>query len=98
MDLERAAGRSALAARHERPVRIPAGRAALEGDLVRPNDARGIVLFAHGSGSSRFSRRNRYVASLLQDAGLATLLMDLLTPDEERMDAVTGHLRFDIGL
>jgi len=55
-------------------------------------------LFAHGSGSSRHSPRNRYVAQVLQDAGLATLLIDLLTPDEEQVDMRTGHLRFDIGL
>ena len=58
----------------------------------------GIVLFAHGSGSSRFSPRNRRVARTLQAAGLATLLMDLLTPQEEQVDALSGHLRFDIGL
>src|SRR5207244_38374 len=63
-----------------------------------PDRARGIVLFAHGSGSSRFSSRNRHVAAALQTAGLATLLMDLLTPDEEQVDAVTAHFRFDIGL
>jgi dienelactone hydrolase len=57
-----------------------------------------VVLFAHGSGSSRHSPRNRYVAAKLREAGLATLLVDLLTPDEERADLVTGHLRFNIGL
>ena len=62
------------------------------------HDAAGIVLFAHGSGSSRFSPRNRHVARILQAAGLATLLMDLLTPEEEEVDALSGHLRFDIGL
>ena len=67
-------------------------------DLTVPHDPKGIVLFAHGSGSSRHSPRNRYVASILNDAGLATLLMDLLTPEEEQLDARTGHLRFDIGL
>ena len=82
----------------ERAVQIPAGRATLDGDLGIPKDAPGIVLFAHGSGSSRFSPRNRHVAGLLQSAGLATLLMDLLTPEEEQVDAQTGHLRFDIGL
>jgi dienelactone hydrolase len=81
------------------PVQIRAGlRTVLEGDLVIPADATGIVLFAHGSGSSRFSSRNRFVAEQLNDAGLATLLIDLLTPEEERVDAMTGHLRFDIGL
>jgi dienelactone hydrolase len=82
----------------EHPVRIPAGALTLLGDLARPDDCRGIVLFAHGSGSSRHSPRNRYVASVLQEAQLATLLMDLLTMDEESADARTGHLRFDIAL
>jgi len=82
----------------ERPVRIPAGALTLLGDLARPDDCRGIVLFAHGSGSSRHSPRNRYVTSVLHEAGLATLLMDLLTMDEETVDARTGHLRFDIAL
>jgi len=82
----------------ERSVRIPAGQSTLDGDLTVPDRARGIVLFAHGSGSSRFSSRNRHVAAALQTAGLATLLMDLLTPDEEQVDAVTAHFRFDIGL
>src|SRR5205823_10682940 len=72
--------------------------ATLDGDLATVAAATGIVLFAHGSGSSRFSPRNRYVAGILQSAGLATLLMDLLTPEEEQVDALTGHLRFDIGL
>src|SRR5215216_625750 len=82
----------------KRPARITAPGATLNGDLVIPTGARGVVLFAHGSGSSRFSPRNRYVAELLQAAGLATLLMDLLTPAEEALDAQTGHLRFDIRL
>ena len=68
----------------------------LPGDLVIPGGAKGIVLFAHGSGSSRHSPRNRYVASVLHNAGLATLLIDLLTPDEERVDNITRSLRFDI--
>ena len=80
-------------------VQIHAGHnVSLEGDLVMPTDASGIVLFAHGSGSSRFSSRNRFVAEQLNDARLATLLIDLLTADEERVDAVTAHLRVDIGL
>ena len=79
-----------------RSVRIPAAGAALDGDLSVPERARGIVLFAHGSGSSRKSSRNRFVAGVLQQAGLATLLMDLLTPEEETADNITGHLRFDI--
>jgi putative phosphoribosyl transferase len=81
-----------------RDVRIASGRASLMGDLVLPKDARGVVLFAHGSGSSRHSSRNRYVARELQGMGLGTLLMDLLTSEEEEVDARTGHLRFDIGL
>jgi putative phosphoribosyl transferase len=82
----------------ERPVRIAAGDAALEGDLSLPSDARALVLFAHGSGSSRFSPRNRYVARSLNAFDLATLLVDLLTPDEEAEDRTTAHLRFDIGM
>jgi dienelactone hydrolase len=82
---------------HEEPVRIPAGEVTLSGDYVAPVDARGTVLFAHGSGSSRLSPRNRHVAALLRQGGLATVLMDLLTRDEEAVDARTAHLRFDIG-
>ncbi len=82
----------------EQPVRIPAGSVTLHGDLTVPEGSRGIVLFAHGSGSSRHSPRNRYVAAALREACLATLLMDLLTLDEEATDARTGHLRFDIVL
>src|ERR1035437_642866 len=70
----------------------------LEGDLVIPTDAYGVVAFAHGSGSSRHSPRNRYVAEVLNGAGLATLLLDLLTPDEEAIDVQTMRLRFDIDL
>ncbi|MEO8217016.1 MAG: alpha/beta family hydrolase, partial [Acidobacteriota bacterium] len=70
----------------------------LVGDLVVPQAARGVVLFAHGSGSSRHSSRNQYVASELQKGGMATLLIDLLTAEEEREDMRGGHLRFDIGL
>lgn len=70
----------------------------LAGDLVAPDRAAGIVLFAHGSGSSRHSPRNRYVAGVLQGSGFATLLLDLLTEAEERADRDTGHLRFDISL
>ncbi len=79
-------------------VQVPAGTVALEGDLSIPEGARGIVLFAHGSGSSRHSPRNRRVAAALQEGGLATLLIDLLTPKEEEVDLQTAHLRFDIGL
>jgi pimeloyl-ACP methyl ester carboxylesterase len=70
----------------------------LDGDLVEPEGARGIVVFAHGSGSGRRSPRNRYVGEVLQAAGLATLLFDLLTEDEERIDLRTRALRFDIPL
>jgi putative phosphoribosyl transferase len=72
------------------------GPSGLVGDLIIPDDAAGIVLFAHGSGSSRHSRRNRYVANVLQQAGFGTLLLDLLTAAEEQVDLTTGHLRFDI--
>jgi dienelactone hydrolase len=82
----------------ERAVTIDAGRATLAGDLALPDGAPGVVLFAHGSGSSRHSPRNRRVAAELQRHGLGTLLIDLLTADEERIDASTGHLRFDISL
>jgi pimeloyl-ACP methyl ester carboxylesterase len=78
-------------------VRIPAGGADLVGDLVVPEAARGLVVFAHGSGSGRTSPRNQLVANALNDAKLATLLFDLLTPDEVPIDEVTRHLRFDIG-
>ncbi|MEN3609268.1 dienelactone hydrolase family protein [Plantactinospora sp. ZYX-F-223] len=77
---------------------IPAGDVRLTGDLVVPADARGIVLFAHGSGSSRHSPRNRMVAEALNRRALATVLVDLLTRDEEALDDRTGELRFDIGL
>ena len=82
----------------ERPVWIAAGTADMEGGLCVPKDATSIVLFAHGSGSSRHSPRNRYVAQVLRQGGLATLLMDLLTAAEEREDARTARLRFDIDL
>jgi len=79
-------------------VRIAAGRASLDGDLTLPPGARGVVLFAHGSGSSRHSSRNRYVAQELRRSALGTLLMDLLTSEEEAVDDRTAHLRFDISL
>ena len=82
----------------DRPVRLQADGVTLDGDLTLPAGARGVVLFAHGSGSSRHSPRNRYVAGVLRDARLGTLLIDLLTRDEERAEAQTGHLRFDIPL
>ena len=82
----------------EQQVWVPAGPVTLEGNLTVPVGAVGIVLFAHGSGSSRHSPRNRFVAKALQNAGLATLLIDLLTADEESADMGDAHLRFDIGL
>src|SRR3989304_10007835 len=82
----------------ERVAQIPAGSETLEGNLSIPDRARAVILFAHGSGSSRHSPRNRFVARVLNDAGLATLVTDLLTADEEEVDEVTRHLRFDITL
>src|SRR6476661_7940688 len=79
-------------------IHVPAGDVRLAGDLTVPERAAGIVLFAHGSGSSRFSRRNQFVARVLEKHGLATLLIDLLTPEEEALDQRTGHFRFDIPL
>src|SRR5712671_6297829 len=79
-------------------IRIPAGRAVLLGNLTIPENGVALVLFAHGSGSSRHSPRNQFVARTLNDAGLGTLLFDLLTPDEETIDARTAELRFNIGL
>jgi len=79
-------------------VKIPVGRAIIDGNLVVPPSAKGVVLFAHGSGSSRFSPRNQYVAKVLNKAGLATLLIDLLTKEEEETDVRTGQFRFDIDL
>lgn len=106
--LERARKQSAGPKREERPmefdseavrpVTIALGRILLEGNLRIPSGARGAVLFAHGSGSSRFSPRNRFVAEVLHQAGLATLLIDLLTLKEEQIDRVTAALRFNIGL
>lgn len=83
---------------NSRTVTLPAGGADLTGDLAVSPDARAVVLFAHGSGSSRHSPRNREVAAGLRTAGLGTLLIDLLTEEEERRDAVTAELRFDIPL
>jgi len=79
-------------------LQIPTVGVTLEADIVVPDPALGVVLFAHGSGSGRHSPRNRAVAEELQRAGLATVLADLLTAEEERIDARTGALRFDIGL
>jgi dienelactone hydrolase len=82
----------------ERVVGVQTGAVTLAGDLRVPHDALGIVLFAHGSGSSRFSPRNRYVARFLNGGRLATLLIDLLTQEEEAVDMRTAHLRFDVAL
>jgi len=79
-------------------VSVPAGEVELQGDLSMPSKPKGVVLFAHGSGSSRHSPRNRYVAEALNEHSLGTLLVDLLTAEEERGDAVTAQLRFDIDL
>jgi dienelactone hydrolase len=79
-------------------VRITCGDQSLFGDLASPAGASGVIAFAHGSGSSRFSARNQHVASVLQQLGFATLLIDLLTPDEDAVDSRTAHLRFDIEL
>src|SRR5881396_1586040 len=81
-----------------RTEQIPSGQILLEGELLVPVSATGVVLFAHGSGSSRHSPRNQFVARTIREAGVGTLLFDLLTRDEEAVDARTGHLRFDISL
>jgi dienelactone hydrolase len=80
----------------EKSVRVPIGERSLDGNLAIPGNAQGLVLFAHGSGSSRHSPRNQFVAKLLQQRNLATLLIDLLTSDEEAIDSRAGPLRFDI--
>lgn len=82
----------------ERTVVLHAGSVPIEGTLGVPEGAKGMVLFAHGSGSSRFSPRNRYVARTLRDAGLGTFLVDLLSPGEETVDEITRHHRFDIAM
>ncbi len=79
-------------------VQVTADNIKLEGNLIIPENPAGVVLFAHGSGSSRHSPRNQFVAQVLQEAGFATLLIDLLTLQEEEQDRYTGHLRFDINL
>jgi putative phosphoribosyl transferase len=84
--------------RETNALTVPLGRIRLNGDLTVPGEARGLVLFAHGSGSSRLSPRNRRVADVLHERGIATLLFDLLTPEEEQEDYFTGHLRFNIEL
>ena len=80
----------------ESSVQIPAAGVILDGDLITPPGVAGVVAFAHGSGSSRHSPRNRMVAARLQEAGYATLLMDLLTPEEDEVDSRTRQFRFDI--
>ena len=79
-------------------MKIPVGNVIVEGTLTLPSGTRGVVLFAHGSGSSRFSPRNQYVAKEFNKAKIATLLFDLLTPEEEETDIVTAEYRFNIGL
>lgn len=79
-------------------VRVPAEKEHLMGTLTIPEDAVGLVLFSHGSGSSRFSPRNQYVAEVFNDNHMATLLIDLLTPKEDKIDRITRELRFDIPL
>src|SRR3982750_84908 len=79
-------------------VEIRSGAVTLEGELTAPGNAKGVVLFAHGSGSSRHSPRNQFVARTIREAGVGTLLFDLLTQEEETVDMRTRHLRFDIGL
>ncbi len=79
-------------------VVISAGEVELQGELDLPPGAPGIVVFAHGSGSSRHSPRNHFVARVIRNAGIGTLLLDLLTPQEEQLDEITGALRFDIAL
>src|ERR671911_3190587 len=81
-----------------RTEQIPSGQIMLEGELSVPVGATGVVLFAHGTGSSRHSPRNQFVARTIRDAGVGTLLFDLLTQEEEAVDISTRHLRFDIGL
>ena len=82
---------------HDNAVRFNAAGVYIDGDISIPPDATGVVVFVHGSGSSRHSVRNQFVAAHLRGQGLGTVLMDLLTPPEERADQFTGHLRFDIG-
>src|SRR6202158_6094945 len=88
-------GSAGLAIEHA-PVTVAVDSVRLEGGLSVPTAAKGAVLFVHGSGRSRHSPRNRYVADVLNEGGLATLLIDLLTEDEQQVDLQTAHLRFDI--
>jgi putative phosphoribosyl transferase len=90
--------KSTRTATWSKDIRIPAGDVRLEGELSLPPGARGVVLFAHGSGSGRHSPRNQFVAHSLQASGIGTLLFDLLTAQEEQIDLRTRHLRFDIDL
>ncbi|HEV8371262.1 MAG TPA: alpha/beta hydrolase [Pyrinomonadaceae bacterium] len=87
-----------MATARARNVQIRSGKVILQGDLSIPTSAQGVVLFAHGSGSSRNSPRNQFVARTIREAGVGTLLFDLLTKEEEAADAYTRQLRFDIGL
>jgi putative phosphoribosyl transferase len=87
-----------MSEKEETVVRITVNSNAIEGNLHVPVDTKGVVLFAHGSGSSRFSPRNQYVANVLNNAGIATLLIDLLTGEEEEVDVHTRQFRFDIEL
>ncbi len=82
----------------EIPVKILVGNIVVEGNLTVPSGAKGVVLFAHGSGSSRFSPRNQYVAKVINKAGIGTLLFDLLTPEEDEVDMATAEFRFNIDL
>ena len=97
MSQSKASGGAGLAIEHL-AVEVPVDSVELEGTLSVPTAAQGVVLFAHGSGSSRHSPRNRYVADILNESALATLLIDLLTEDEQQVDLQTAHLRFDIPL
>lgn len=83
---------------NKKEVKIPVGSVEVEGMFTLPDGAKGVVLFAHGSGSSRFSSRNQYVAKEFNEAKIGTLLFDLLTDEEERADTVTAEYRFNIGL
>ncbi len=87
-----------MAVQFENEVIVPVGAVSLEGELQIPQNAHGLVLFAHGSGSSRLSPRNQFVARILRESGLGTLVFDLLTREEEVIDSFTRHLRFDIPL
>lgn len=82
---------------NQNTISIPLGKKVIQGDLTVPDEAKGLVIFSHGSGSSRFSPRNKYVAEVLNHAGFAALLIDLMTLDEEAIDDRTAGLRFDIG-